>query len=158
VIAALLALVLIAPPTRLPPSGAWHAGSARVAAGCPRCVQTESWASTVTYADAPTQLPPHRTMARLPHDGIIIHVTRSWEPSPPSWMHKTRSLRIVRSAISANFEGNTSRGRVSLWTASTWRAGSYVTVWVLFGSPVPSARAVARAQAELSAARFPAWR
>jgi hypothetical protein len=96
-------------------------------------------------------------MAALPHDGIIIHVTRSWEPSPPKWVHRVRPLRIQPNAIHPNFEGNTTGGRVSLWMASTWRAGSYVSVWVLFGSPRPSRAAVRRAQARLDGARFAPW-
>lgn len=56
------------------------------------------------------------------------------------------------------FEGNTSHGRVSLWNVSTWRAGSYVTVWVLFGSANPSHAAIARAQAELDGVQFAGWK
>ncbi len=157
VLATLVALLIAAPPAVLPSSGAWHAGSAHVYAGCDRCDQTESWASTVTYRDPPNQLPPHRTMAVLGPSDIIIHVTRAWEPSPRSWMLRRRSLRIVPSAIHTNFEGNTTHGRVSLWTGSTWRAGSYVTVWVLFGAPIPAAATVTNAQAELRVARLPVW-
>jgi len=152
------ALLIAAPPALFPHVAGWHLGSARLnAAGCPRCVQTESWASTVRYADPPNQIPPHRTMARLRRDGIIIHVTRSWEPSAPRWVHQRHALRIRRAAIHPNFEGNTTDGRVSLWQGATWRSGSYMSVYVFFGSPVPSAVTVARAQAELDAVRLPAW-
>ena len=147
----------IAPPARLPERGAWSVGSARLpTAGCARCIQTESWASTTPYADPPNQLPPWHTLARLQRHGILVHLTRSWEPSPPAWVFRKRPLTIVRSAIHANFEGNAD-ARVSLWSASTWRAGSYVTAWVFFGAPVPSAADVARAQAELDGTRFPTW-
>ena len=147
-----------APPARLPAHG-WYAGSARLAdAGCARCVQTESWASTVPYRDPANQLPPHRTMAALPPDGVIVHVTRSWEPSPPAWVRRVHPLRIARSATTAAFEGNTTRGRVSLWMGSTWRAGSYVGVWVLFGRPTPTASQVRKAQAELDGTVFAPWR
>jgi|SRR5581483_1814590 len=157
-VATVAALALAAPPAALPRGRGFRVGAARVAApGCPRCVQTESWASTVRYRDPPNQLPPHRTMAALPRDGLIVHVTRAWEPHAPAWMRTRRPLRIVRAAIHASFEGNTTRGRVSLWAASTWRAGSYVTVWVLFGTPAPTAAAVARAQRELDTTRFPRW-
>jgi len=147
----------VAPPARLPTAGTWLVGSARLpAAGCARCLQTESWASTAPYADPPNQLPPWRTLARLRRHGVLVHVTRSWEPSPPAWIHRKRPLTIVRSAIHANFEGNAD-SRVSLWSASTWRAGSYVTVWVFFGAPSPSSADVAHAQAELDGTGFPAW-
>lgn len=146
-----------APPALLPAHAGWSAGAARiVAAGCPRCIQTESWASSIPYADPPNQLPPWRTLAALPRNGVLVHVTRSWEPSPPRWIYRRRPLHVDRGAIRTNFEGNAGE-RVSLWSTSTWRRGSYVTVWVFFGRPVPTASEVARAQAELDGTSFPAW-
>jgi hypothetical protein len=154
---ALLVGATTAPPARLPAGSGWHVGSARLpAAGCARCIQTESWASSVAYADPPNQLPPWHTLAALPRHGILVHITRSWEPSPPRWIYRKRPLRIARSAIHANFEGN-AEGRVSLWSTSTWRAGSYVTVWVFFGAPTPPRQDVVRAQAELDRTSFPVW-
>jgi len=145
------------PPARLPAGDGWQVGSARLAAaGCARCIQTESWAAPGRYADAPNQLPPWRTLSTLPRHGIVVHVTRAWEPSPPHWIYRKRPLKIVRSEIHANFEGNADT-RVSLWSTSTWRAGSYVTVWVFFGAPRPAVADMARAQAELDRTRFPAW-
>jgi hypothetical protein len=150
-------LLVTAPPARLPAAG-WRVGGRRVStAGCGGCVQTESWASTVAYRDPPTQLPPHRTMAALSPDGVIIHVTRSWEPSPPAWVRRAHPLRITRAAITASFEGNTTGGRVSRWTGATWRAGSYVSVWVLFGRPSPTAAQLRSAQGELDGALFAPW-
>jgi len=158
VLAAVVALSLLAPPATLPAGPGWHVGSARVsAAGCARCVQTESWAATVAYRDGPNEF-PHRTMAILPRDGIIVDVSRSWQPSSPAWMLERHPLRIIRSAIHADFEGNTTHGRVSLWLGSTWRAGSFVSVYVYFGSPEPAPAVVARAQAELDSARYGIWR
>ncbi len=159
VLSALAALLAggAAPPAVLPGGAGWHVGVARIAAaGCPRCVQTASWASSVPYADPPNQLPPWRTLAALPRHGSLVHVTRAWEPSPPRWIYRTRPLRIVRAAVHSNFEGNAG-ARVSVWSASTWRAGSYVTVWVFFGTPAPPASNVARAQAELDRTSFPPW-
>jgi hypothetical protein len=145
------------PPARLPAGSGWHVGSARLTdAGCARCIQTESWASSDRYADPPNQLPPWHTLAALPRHGIVVHVTRAWEPSPPRWIYRKRPLKIVRRDIHANFEGNAD-GRVSLWSTSTWRAGSYVTAWVFFGAPSPAPADVARAQAELDRTRFPTW-
>ena len=152
------ALPVTAPPARLPAAG-WHVGAVRLAAaGCAGCVQTESWAATVTYRDPANQLPPHRTMAALPANGVIVHVTRSWEPSPPAWVHRVHPLRIAARTTTASFEGNTTHGRVSSWVGSTWRAGSYVGVWVLFGRPVPTAAQRRAAQAELDHTIFAPWR
>src|SRR4051794_31400306 len=47
---------------------------------------SDAWAATVRYADEPNQLPPWNTLARLSRHDIVIHVTRSWEPSPPKWI------------------------------------------------------------------------
>jgi hypothetical protein len=155
----MLALLLAVVPALLPAGHGWHVGATQVpAAGCPRCVQTFSRASTVPYRDPPNQFPPHETMTRMGPRDIVVQVVRSWEPDPPSWMHERRPLRIVRSQVHANFEGNTTHARVSLWSSSTWRAGSFVTVMVLFGSAAPTAGDVARAQHELDAARYPRWK
>lgn len=149
-------LPVTAPPARLRAAG-WHVGSARVP-GCAGCVQTESWASTIAYRDPANQLPPHRTMAALPRDGVIVHVTRSWEPSPPAFIQRTHPLRITSRAVTASFEGNTTAGRVSRWTGATWRAGSYVSVWIIFGRSSPTAAQIRMAQAELDGAVFAPWR
>jgi hypothetical protein len=155
VILALLAVL----PALLPAGHGWQVGTARVATpGCVRCVQTESWASTLAYVDPPNQFPPHRTMARMRRHDVVIQVLRSWEPDPPGWVHERRPLRIVRSRIHANFEGNTTHDRVSLWSGATWRAGSFVSVMVLFGSAAPDAHDIRRAQRELDAARYAPWR
>lgn len=96
-------------------------------------------------------------MAALgPRDAIIV-VLRSWQPSRPAWMSQRHPLRIVSSQIHAGFEGNTTGGRVSLWSAYTWRNGSAVQVYVYFGAPRPARAAIARAQRELDATRFPRW-
>ena len=156
IVVALLAMSAT-PPARLSAGSGWHPGSARLPdAGCARCIQTESWASSVRYADPANQLPPWHTLAVLPRHGIVVHVTRAWEPSPPRWIYRKRPLKIVRSEIHANFEGNAD-GRVSLWSTSTWRAGSYVTAWVFFGAPSPASADVARAQSELDRTRFAGW-
>jgi hypothetical protein len=157
---ALLAAALasaVAPPAALPRGHGWHVGTARIAsASCPRCVQVDSWGSTIRYRDAPNDF-PHRTMARLGRDDLIVQVLRSWEPSPPRWVLTRRPLRIRRSQIHASFEGNTTHGRASLWSSATWRNGSFVQVYVFFGSPSPGAAAIARAQSELDHTSFPRW-
>lgn len=153
-----LALAFAAPPAQLPRTVGWHVGAARVATpGCARCVQTASWASTIPYRDRPIDF-PQRTITVLPARGIVIWLMRSWQPAPPAWMLRRYPLRIRRSAIRENFEGNPTNGRVSQWLASTWRGGSFVTVYAFFGSPTPSAAAVRHAQAELDGMRLAPWR
>jgi hypothetical protein len=155
--AAYVGAISVAPPAALPHAAGWHTGTARIAnESCPRCIQVDSWAATVPYRDAPNDF-PHRTMATLGPTDVIIQITRSWEPSAPRWEHTKRPLRIRRAEIHANFEGNTTHGRVSLWINSTWRNGSLVEVYVFFGSSNPRSDVVARAQHELVGTRFPAW-
>ena len=147
----------VAPPAALPRLPGWHVGTARVASrSCPRCVQVDSWGSTVRYRDAPNDF-PHKTMAALRADDVIVQLIRSWEPSPPRWELTRRPLLIRRAGIHAGFEGNTTHGRVSLWGSSTWRKGSFVQAYVFFGSPHPRTAAVARAQRELDRTLFPQW-
>lgn len=153
---AYLAALLIAAPAELPHLPGWHSGAARVASGCKRCVQTASWASTIGYRDAPNNF-PHTTVAALGSDDVIIQISRSCEPSPPRWIYTRRPLQIIRSQIHTSFEGNTTRGRVSQWLTATWRSGSYVSVYVYFGSPSPSAATVGRAQREPDGTRFTTW-
>jgi len=156
-VAALLVALVVAPPALLPHDSGWHVGTASIHSdSCPRCVQKFSRASTVRYLDAPNDF-PQKTMATLGREDVILQVTRSWEPSPPNWEFKRHSLRIVRSQIHAGFEGNPTHGRVSEWITSTWRNGSLVQVYAFFGSTIPTASTVARAQRELSGTRFATW-
>lgn len=158
VVIVLAGSVILAAPAQLPKAPGWHVGSARLRdAGCPRCVQTESWAATVSYRDPPNQLPPWKTLKALRSGGLVVHITRSWQPTEPASALRKHPLRILRAQIHANFEGNTAAGRVSLWSASTWRSGSVVTVWVFFGSAQPASPLIARAQSEIDRAKLPAW-
>jgi hypothetical protein len=156
-LAVLFVALVIAPPALLPDGHGWDVGSASVRShSCSRCVEKFGRASTVRYLDAPNNF-PEKTMATLGADDVILQVIRSWEPSPPKWEFERHPLRIVRSQIHAGFEGNPTHGRVSEWITSTWRNGSLVQVYVFFGSPVPTASTVARAQRELSGTRFAGW-
>jgi len=96
-------------------------------------------------------------MAALGKDDLIIQLIRSWEPSPPRWEFTKRPLHIRSDQIGANFEGNTTHGRVSRWASATWRNGSFVQVYLFFGSPQPTVSDIARAQHELDGTRFPDW-
>jgi hypothetical protein len=157
VVAAVVSAFVLAPAALLPHTGAWNGGTARIAtAGCTRCVQVDSWAATVRYRDAPNTV-PWKTAAALGPRDVAILLIRAWQPSRPSWMGERHPLRILRSHVHSNFEGNTQQGHVSMWSAYTWRNGSAVQVYVYFGSPRPSRVAVLKAQHELDATRFPEW-
>ena len=156
-IAALLAALVIAPPAELPHDPGWQVRTAWIPVlSCPRCVLADAWAATVPYLDKPNDF-PQKTMAKLGPADVIVQVNRSWQPSMPPSMFKRHPLRILRKEIHASFEGNPTHGRASLWGTSTWRNGSFVTVYVFFGSPNPAPPVIARAQRELDRTRFAPW-
>lgn len=124
--------------------------------GCSGCVQVDSWAATVRYRDAPNEV-PWKTAATLGPRDVTILLIRGWQPSRPAWMLQQHPLRILRSHIQSNFEGNPQRGHLSMWSGYSWRNGSAVQVYVYFGSPRPSPEVVRKAQRELDATRFPSW-
>jgi hypothetical protein len=146
-------------PAEMPHQAGWYVGASRVATpGCKDCVQLASWASTVPYLDQPGDFPQH-TMVTLGRDDVIVWMTRSWQPVTTAlrWMLKRHSLRIVPGIIRAGFEGNPAPSRVSEWGSATWRSGSFVSVYVFFGSPKPTVATIGRAQSEITRARFPPW-
>jgi hypothetical protein len=142
---------------QLPQESGWNGGSTRIYnKSCPRCVQFDSWAATVPYRDAANDF-PQKTMAILGPQDLIVLVSRAWQPAEPAWALERHPLRIAPSQVHANFEGNTTHGRVSVWLGTTWRRGSSVSVYVYFGSSQPSAQAIARAQHELDRTTFAPW-
>jgi hypothetical protein len=141
-------------PVHFPSPAGWYAGAGVVRA-CPgvsaqRCRFAPSWAGTVVLLDCVNCL-PHRTVAKLPADGVVIQASISLERprrlNGPAW-----PPRIDPRAVT-NFEGLPPRIGVFQATA---RDGPFdVLVMVFFGRPHPSPRQVASAQAELSGARLP---
>jgi hypothetical protein len=145
-------------PAELPRQPGWYVGHARVASpGCSHCVQTASWASTIPYRDKANDF-PQRTMVVLGTHDVIVMITRAWQPHTLAWMLTRRPLRITPGRIQTNFEGNPTNGRVSQWQTATWLNGSFVTVYVFFGSDHPTRADVGRAQRELAATSFPRWK
>jgi hypothetical protein len=96
-------------------------------------------------------------MAMLGRGDLIVQVSRSWQPSAPHWMFERHPLRIAPAQIHSSFEGNPTHGRVSMWGTATWRNGTFLTASIYFGSPTPSAAAIARAQCELDTTQFRTW-
>lgn len=153
---ALLALLLIVSTPGFSHASGWHVGSRRAEA-CPgvavsRCVQAEAWASTVRYRDCPDCVPPHRTLARVPPGGIVIQLTDARERPPygrrGSWPPELRASDVIRGP----FEG--APARISM-IERVVRSGNgvehFLDVW--FGRARPTARQLARANAELRTVR-----
>jgi hypothetical protein len=132
----------------------WHVGAGRVHA-CPgvpraRCVQVTSRASTVPWRDC-TECLPHKTLARLPRDGVAIQLTLAREHRPPpgalSWPPR------LRAGEAQGLEGLPAR--IGTIQRTGRLGGSYAGLVVFFGRPHPTPRQLARADAELASARLP---
>jgi hypothetical protein len=141
-------------PARFPARRDWHVGTGGRSAVRAEGEQTTSWAATVPWRDGPNQLPPHRTLARLPRDGIAIFVALFRDNRRPR-QRPWNSLRIDGRRTSGGFEGLPSR--FGLYRADVPRGRYVVDLWVFFGTLHPSAATVERAQAELDAVRLPIW-
>ncbi len=141
-------------PARFPARPGWHVGHGRVHA-CPgvprsRCIAVSSWAATVRWRDCAECL-PHKTVESLPPEGIAIQVSFARTKSP-DWIKPMRWPPRLRT-MGVPFEGLPTRiGVVQL----IGRPNGYEAyLWVFFGRPEPTAHQIARARAELAAARLP---
>jgi hypothetical protein len=115
-----------------------------------QCISVSSWAATVRWRDCAECL-PHKTVESLPRDGIAIQVSFARTKSP-GWVKPMRwPPRLL--TMGGPFEGLPDRiGVVQLISRLN---GYEAYLWVFFGRPQPSTRQVARARAELRAARLP---
>jgi hypothetical protein len=134
-----------------PASGGWHVG-ARPAHRCvevsaSRCVQAEGWAATVRYRDCGDCVPPHRTLAQLPPSGVVIQLSyvreRPWKAQDGKWPPRIRAGDVTQ-----GFEGEPDRYGVFQKFVLNGTLERYLFVW--FGRAHPTARQLARANAELA--------
>jgi hypothetical protein len=139
-------------PARFPSRSGWFVG-ARGGRLLAEGGQTVSWAATVPYRDPPAQIPPFRTLRRLPSDGVIIWISLSRDSALR--IRPLNSLRIRPQLIGNNFEG-LPRG-IGLYRASVRKIGYDLDLWLFFEIVHPSPRTIARAQAELDRLRLPIW-
>jgi hypothetical protein len=143
-------------PARFAPRSGWHAGAGAVHA-CPgvtarRCRQVGSWAATVPWRDCGECL-PHRTVARLPPDGIAIQISVARENPLVLRNPLPLPVRVSFAAVVAPFEGLPPR--IGVFQTSGRRGRDEVLVTVFFGRSRPTAAQLARAEAELRAAQLP---
>jgi hypothetical protein len=133
----------------------WHvgAGKAHACPGVPasRCTQVTSWAATVAWRDCGECL-PHKTLARLPRDGVAMQLTLARE-QPRSWERPLRWPPRLRAEEASNFEGLPTR--IGTIQRAGRLHGLHVSLMVFFGRPRPTPRQLARAEAELASARLP---
>jgi len=155
-VAIAVSLLNVTPP-RFSSAGGWRVGSTPTHS-CGdltrgRCVMASAWASTVPYLDCANCVPPHKTLATLPPDGIVIQLTDGRErPSygpRGSWPTHIRASQVT----SGPFEG-VARANLSyaqLVVRSPQNVEHFLFVW--FGRPHPTAQQLARANAELHTVR-----
>jgi hypothetical protein len=137
-------------PAHFLPAAAWHVGT-QAAQPCPgvsrkRCAQANGWASTVSYRDCGDCVPPHRTLAALPPNGIVIQELNGTE-RPLKIGRRPWPPRIRARDVTGPFEGESQQYSVFQYTARTGTTERSLFVW--FGRPHPTARQLARANAEL---------
>lgn len=134
----------------------WHTGATRPhpcsGVSAASCAQAESWAATVRWRDCADCVPPHRTLAVVPADGVAIHVTVGVE-RPARLARAVAWPPTVRAAdVHAPLEGAPTR--IGAWELSGHVGAVDVFVNVFFGRPHPSRAQLASAKAELARARL----
>jgi hypothetical protein len=151
-----LALVALL-PLGFAPHGGWHAGQgpvhACVGVSAARCVQRESWASTIRWRGCSECL-PHETIAALPPDGIALQVGFSIEHPPVGERTASWPPAIRPRDVGGGFEGVSSRYGVFQLAARFSAVDGYV--WAFFGRAHPTPAQLARANAELRTIAAPA--
>jgi hypothetical protein len=161
----LVALALMGTPyvdglraAHFPSAPGWRTRISAPSREQPSCLtQRTSWASTVPFRDGAGELPPHRMIAGLPPDGIIMAVTqyvdgcRHLKGIPA----RRPPLRLA-DATRSGFPGP--RGDdLPLYRILGRFPGRYnVDLWVFYGRHTPTRAQRAAAQRELSGVRWPA--
>src|SRR4051812_47985784 len=143
-------------PARFERAPGWQVGASRVTT-CPgvsrrRCTETSSWASTAPWRDCARCAGAEKTLARIGPGGIVIYLGLSAEtyrePRVLRWPPVLRGRQVVSSV-----EGHAAR--FSLFGRGGRLHGFNAGLYVWFGRPHPTARQLARAQAELDSAKLP---
>jgi hypothetical protein len=137
----LLALLLVVSPPHFRAEPGWHVGAGL----------SWGWASTVPFRDCRDCLPPHRTLAHLPPNGILIQLDNARE-DPPKARPGKWPPRIRRSDLQpGGAEGIPRRVSYAQWFIRSGKVEHYLWVW--FGRARPTRHQLARANAELRTMR-----
>jgi hypothetical protein len=115
--------------------------------------QTTSWASTAPYRDQPDQFPPHKTLAALPPEGIVIVVWLSRHPGSRSRLPRQQAPFKIQHTP-GSFEGVPS-SRATYGSGADVKGRFDVTLWVIFGRTEPTTEQLDRAQAEVDRLQLP---
>jgi hypothetical protein len=95
---------------------------------------------------------PHRTVARLPANGIAIQLQIGFERHPPKWMHRLHWPPRLTPVVSP-FEGLPRR--IGVYQKYGFVRGWSTSLFVFFGRAKPTTQQLARARAELATVHFP---
>ena len=144
-------------PAQFAPAKGWHVGTGKaracVGASVERCTETWSWTSTVRWRDC-RNCAPHKTLAVLPRDGVVITVTRVRKRPIVAKRQVSWPPRIAARGITAGMEGIPRRYGVYQLFARVANHGE-VMVWAYFGRSRPTTAQLAAANDRLSASRLP---
>jgi hypothetical protein len=112
-------------------------------------------ASTVPYRDHLNEFPPHRTLAALPRDGVIVVVQLTASNRDPP-IGRTSDRGQIQVKGCGSFEGVPSG--VAVCPLSGLRNRQYsISGWVVYGAPRPTRAMKQRAAEELTRLALPAW-
>jgi hypothetical protein len=143
-------------PARFSAGPGWHVGESRARA-CPgvvrsRCAYVTSWAATAPWRDCSDCAGADGTLKQIGADGVVIFLSLSREhfrfPNTLRWPPRL----TVRNVVSP-VEGHAPR--FGLYSRGGRLHGLSAGLYVWFGRPHPTARQLARGQAELSSAHLP---
>ena len=104
----------------------------------------------MSYRDCGNCVPPHRTLAALPPDGIVIQELNGTE-RPLKIGQRPWPPRIRARKVTGPFEGEPPRYGVFQYTARTGSVERSLFIW--FGRPHPTPQQLSRANAELRTVR-----
>lgn len=143
----------------------WHTTSSGATPRHSYGESAQSAAATIPYRDVPNQLPPVRTLAALPRDGIVVWVSLTrdshFEPSrlDGNETYRPRRRPPYRMADLERFDPWQGQVRdlpeYRLWAATGERY--LVDLRVYFGQSHPTPAMLAEADAMLRGVRFPDW-
>jgi hypothetical protein len=119
--------------------------------------QRTSWAATVPILDIPHALPPHRTLAHLPPDGIVMAVAQFLDCRRPRGVPALRPPLTLRGATRMRFEGPRGDELPLYRVFGRFPARYTVDLWLFYGRRHPTAAQRAAADRELRGVRWPAW-
>lgn len=144
-------------PAQFTPAPGWHSG-AGVARPCvgvsaERCTESWAWTSTVRWKDCRSCV-PHKTLAVLPRNGVVVTVTRVRERPVVARRQIEWPPRIAARDVTAGMEGIPSRYGVYQLFARL-ASPEEVMVSAYFGRSRPTTEQLVAANRRLRATRLP---